>query len=109
MTLGEPLDGALGAHRHEDGRRDVAVGGMENSGAGPSLRALREEFKGNLAGQLSSVSGTSFTRSVYHEESQYGYIRFGVAARHLHSDHRHHPFRSGCDPRLSGVVVLVAR
>ena len=46
------LDSALSADRHEDGGRDIAVGGVENSGARPGFGAFGEEFKGDLAGQV---------------------------------------------------------
>ena len=52
MALGETFNGPLGADRHKDGGRDIAVGGVENSGAGPGFGTFREEFKGDLAGQV---------------------------------------------------------
>ena len=55
IALGEAFDGRLGADRHEDGRGDVAVLGVENAGAGARYRAFGEEFKGDLTGQDSIV------------------------------------------------------
>ncbi len=49
VALVESFDGGLRADGHEDGRRDVAVGGVQNAGARARDRAFGEEFEGNLA------------------------------------------------------------
>ncbi len=51
VALGEAFDGGLGADGHEDRGFDGAVGGVENAGAGAGVRALGQEFEGDL-GQL---------------------------------------------------------
>ena len=52
VPLGKAFDGGLGADGHKNRGGDVAVFGVEDSGAGAGLRTLGEEFKGDLAGQL---------------------------------------------------------
>ena len=42
----QTLDGALGAHRHEDGRVDVAMGGVEDTGPGMRAGVLGEDLIG---------------------------------------------------------------
>jgi hypothetical protein len=49
VALRETFDGGLSAYGHEDGRLDVAVGGMKDAGAGAGDGALGENFEGDLA------------------------------------------------------------
>ena len=51
IALVQPFDRCLCTDGHEDGRRDVAVFGVQDAGAGACDRAFGEEFKGDLAGQ----------------------------------------------------------
>ena len=51
IALVQSFDGGLRADRHEDGRRDVAVRGVQDAGAGACDRAFGEEFEGDLARQ----------------------------------------------------------
>jgi hypothetical protein len=52
VPLGEAFDSGLSADGHERGRGNVTVFGVENTGAGTSVRALGEKFEGDLAGQI---------------------------------------------------------
>jgi len=49
IALVEGFDGRLGADGHEHGGLDIAVGGVEDAGAGAGSGALGEEFEGDLA------------------------------------------------------------
>ena len=51
VALRESLDGGLGADRHEDRGFDGAVRRMQQACAGAGVRALGDDFKGDL-GQL---------------------------------------------------------
>ena len=57
VALAESFDGRLGADGHENGRGDVAMGGMEDARAGARDGALGEEFEGDLAGQTRLYCG----------------------------------------------------
>ena len=48
IAFAEPLDGSLRAHRHEDRRFDGAVGGVQEPGARPRVRALGHHFEGDF-------------------------------------------------------------
>ena len=63
VALGEAFDGGLGADGHEDGRRDVAVFGVQNAGAGAGFRAFGEEFEGDLAQSSIVIWGFGCTGS----------------------------------------------
>lgn len=52
IPLVETFDRCLGADRHENGGRNVAVFGVQNARASARNRAFGEEFEGDLAGQL---------------------------------------------------------
>ena len=45
VALGEPFDGGLRADRHEDGRFDVAVRGVQQAGAGARCRGTRPPLR----------------------------------------------------------------
>ena len=49
VALREPFDGGLRADRHEDGRFDVAVRGVEETGASARCRALGQNVEGHEA------------------------------------------------------------
>ena len=52
VALGEPFDRGLGAHGHEDGGFDGAVGRMQQAGAGARSGALGDDFEGDLPQSL---------------------------------------------------------
>src|SRR5579862_946628 len=51
IALVQAFNRRLRADRHENGSRDIAVGGVQNSGARARYRAFGEELKGDCAGQ----------------------------------------------------------
>ncbi len=50
VALGQAFDCSLGSDRHENGRGDIAVFCVEDTGASPCLRALRQQFECDLTG-----------------------------------------------------------
>jgi hypothetical protein len=52
VALGEPFDRGLRADGHEDGRLDIAVSGMQHTGAGACDRTLGLNLKGDLRPEL---------------------------------------------------------
>ena len=49
IALREAFDGGLGADGHEDGSFDIAVGGVEDAGAGAGVGAFGDDVEGDLA------------------------------------------------------------
>lgn len=60
IALGQAFDGSLCADGHEDGRRDVAVIGVEDAGACARDGAFGEEFEVDPARQSRLYCGKAF-------------------------------------------------
>jgi len=58
VALAESLDCGLCSDRHENRGRDIAVRGVQDTGAGVGDRALGEKLEGDLAGQPRLYCGT---------------------------------------------------
>jgi len=51
VALAQSFDGSLRTDRHEDRGLDIAVRGVQDTGAGAGDRAFGEELEGDLARQ----------------------------------------------------------
>src|SRR5580698_6341705 len=63
IPLAQPFDGSLSTDRHEDGRRYIAMFGVENARTGTRYRTFGKAFPADLARQDSIVESAHLPRS----------------------------------------------